>query len=291
MAALKSILKKIYSRIPGIRELLQIQDLLLDLSSTYRNAEAAKAWLADCQSNPRYTDPLRLLTYSFQVCSQNREDGIINEIFRRIKDTNKTFVEIGVGDGTENNTAFLLTQGWTGFWIDGNPGFLRNLEIRPDLKGGCLKGISVLVTKENICHYLAELKVPIEFDLLSLDIDQNTYYIWEALGHYRPRVVVVEYNASIPPGVCWKSIYSAARVWDKSHNFGASLKAYEQLGRHLGYELVGCEYIGANAFFVRRDLVSDQFAAPFTAENHYEPPRYYLAHRKGHPTSILDRQP
>jgi hypothetical protein len=83
--------------------------------------------------------------------------------------------------------------------------------------------------------------------------------------------------------------YFANRVWDKSQNFGASLKAMELLGNELGYCLVGCDYTGTNAFFVRSDLVEGHFASPFTAENHYEPARptanYYRIHR----SEILDR--
>jgi hypothetical protein len=52
---------------------------------------------------------------------------------------------------------------------------------------------------------------------------------------------------------------------------GASLKALEELGAKKGYNLVGCDLCGVNAFFVRNDLLKDRFAAPYTAENHYEP--------------------
>ena len=101
----------------------------------------------------------------------------------------------------------------------------------------------------------------------------------------------MEYNASIPADVDWTVNYAPDRTWDGTHNFGASLKAFELLGRKLGYSLVGCEWVGANAFFVRDDLVADHFARPFTAANHYEPPRYSLVHRHGHPPAILDRAP
>jgi hypothetical protein len=55
------------------------------------------------------------------------------------------------------------------------------------------------------------------------------------------------------------------------------------LGSSKGYKLVGCNFLGANAFFVRQDLVKEKFQEPFTAENHYEPPRYYLQRKIGHP--------
>jgi hypothetical protein len=51
----------------------------------------------------------------------------------------------------------------------------------------------------------------------------------------------------------------------------------EEIGREMGYALVGCGMAGVNAFFVREDLVGDKFCAPFTARNHYEPPRHYLS--------------
>jgi hypothetical protein len=239
--------------------------------------------------NSRYSDERRLLKHGFQVCSQNAEDGMIHEIFRRIGTGNRVFAEIGISDGTENNTAFLLSQGWTGFWVDGDETFRRILAARPDLQGECIKAVVAFVTKENVAELFGELGVPDEFDLLSLDIDQNTYYAWEGLARYRPRVVVVEYNALLPPDVDWKVHYESHRVWNGTSNFGASLKAFELLGRQMGYELVGCDFIGVNAFFVRSDMVGDHFAAPFTAENHYEPPRYALSHRRGHRTVILDR--
>jgi hypothetical protein len=80
------------------------------------------------------------------------------------------------------------------------------------------------------------------------------------------------------------------RAWDGTQNFGASLKALEKLGARLGYGLVGCDFTGVNAFFVRDDLLADKFAAPYTAENHYEPPCYHYLHRRGHPRAVLDRQ-
>ena len=161
---------------------------------------------------------------------------------------------------------------------------------REDLQMDCLEISALLLhPRENISALFEQLGVPKEFDLLSLDIDQNTYYAWEGLRGFRSRVVVVEYNAAIPPDVDWKVRYDSNRKWNGTQNFGASLKAFEILGRQFGYSLVGCELLGANAFFVRDDLLAGKFAEPFTSENHYEPPRYSMWHRRCHPPSILDR--
>jgi hypothetical protein len=52
------------------------------------------------------------------------------------------------------------------------------------------------------------------------------------------------------------------------------LGALTDLAATKGYSLVGCGLTGVNAFFVRDDCVGARFLAPFTAEQHYEPPRY-----------------
>ncbi len=114
-------------------------------------------------------------------------------------------------------------------------------------------------------------------DLLSVDIDRNDYYVWERITHYRPRVVVIEDNAMFPPGVDWVIPYDGKAWWDQRTSYwGASLSALERLGRSKGYSLVACSLTGANAFFVRDDLLGDKFSAPYTAEHHYEPTRLYL---------------
>ncbi len=73
------------------------------------------------QRLPKYGNPLSLVPHGRKMFSQNDEDGIIIEIFRRIGTTNKTFVEFGCGDGIENNSYALLFQDWNGLWIDGSP--------------------------------------------------------------------------------------------------------------------------------------------------------------------------
>ena len=281
---------KIYKQLPIVRELREIRDSRLRSEALLAAGQVIRLLDFELRDHPRYGDPQRLLSYHTQVCSQNSEDGIIHEIFRRIGTSTRVFAEVGVGSGSENNTAFLLSQGWTGFWIDGCSDYLQALKGRPDLADGCLRHRTAHVTAENIASLFEQLGVPREFDLLSLDIDQNTHHVWQALTDFRPRVAVIEYNAAIPPDVEWEAIYDPQRAWDGSQNFGASLKTLERIGRGLGYSLVGCDITGVNAFFVREELTAGQFAEPFTAENHYEPVRYAMIHRRGHRAAILDRQ-
>jgi len=234
---------------------------------------------------PRYTETGRLNRFEHKVFSQNGEDGIIAEIFNRIGTTRRTFVEIGVGNGLECNTAYLLWKGWKGLWVDGDAQALAaaNVEFREAIASGSLQIVQDIVSGRNIADLLRRVGVPMEFDLLSIDIDRNTYFVWKALDQFKPRVIVVEYNSTIPPSDEFCVTDDPDAMWNGSFYFGASLKTFEKLGNELGYALVGCEIVGANAFFVRKDLVADHFAAPFTAENHYEPPRYFLPRQSGHP--------
>ena len=274
-----------------MRDIAKWQREILGVLWMHQNRDVVELCDFRLGDNPRFADPARLLRHALQVNSQNGEDGMIHEIFRRIGTAGRIFVEIGLGNGSENNTAFLLAQGWTGFWIDAEDAFLKLIKSRADLQGAFLKTAVSFVSKENVADLMKDLGVPTDFDLLSVDVDQNTYYVWEGLGAYRPRVAVIEYNSSIPGDVDWKVHYDPARTWDGTSNYGASLKALELLGRRLGYSLVGCDMTGTNAFFVRADLTANLFAEPFTSENHYEPPRNALLSRRGQQISVLDRTP
>jgi hypothetical protein len=222
-------------------------------------------------SQERYRDPKRFFLYGHQVHSQFGEDGMIAEVFRRIGTSDKMFLEVGVGNGLENNTAYLLTQGWTGCWVEGDPRGVRtirdNLERR--LSDGPLKLIELFVIMENIAPALKASAVPEDLDLLSIDVDQNTYWIWSALVNIRARVVVVEYNATFPASVDRKAEYNPQAQWDGSFYYGVSLKVFELLGRRLGYSLVGCDLTGTNALFVKQELCKGAFCEPFDSETQY----------------------
>ena len=232
-------------------------------------------------SQPRYQDPKRLNRHEARMYSQAGEDGMIAEIFRRIGVTNKVFVEFGSGDGHENNTVFLLCHDWTGLWIDADRKAVNTVRknFAADIQSRRLIILEAIVAAENIENLLARANVPLEFDLLSIDIDRNDYWVWRKIERYRPRTVVVEYNEKFPPGIEWVIEYDANAFWDGTDQFGASLTAFEILGRRKGYVLVGCTLGGVNAFFVRQDLIGDRFSEPYTALNHYEPSNYDLRER------------
>lgn len=249
----------------------------------YRSDELAK---------PRYQEAARLLKHGYKVYSQNDEDGIIAEIFKRIGTTSKTFVEFGVERGVECNTLWLLTQGWSGLWLEGQSGHCSAIAKSHAhfIADGKLQVENAFITAENINALLGrrfDVAQKQEIDLLSVDIDFNDYWVWKAISGVNPRVVCVEYNASWPPPVAITVPYDPKRVWKGGNYCGASLSAMAKLGAEKGYSLVGCCFNGVNAFFVRNDLLGNLFHNPGDAADHYEPARYYLLDLpNGHPTAV-----
>ncbi len=278
---IKTILKK-------IRQTLFLEKIDWTLY-TQKQLEIESFLNENLHKNPKYLSGKYLNKYEFQAFSQNGEDGIIEEIFRRIGTTNKYFVEFGVEDGTETNSTYLLHQQWEGVWIDA--GEKNRLSIEQSfsnvIKEGKLKFIQSFITAENIESLFKQSSVPAEFDLLSIDIDSNDYYVWQAITNYNPRIVILEYNSIFRPGVEFIRKYDPTAIWDKTSYFGASLESYCKLASEKGYKLVACGFIGANAFFVRDDLADQYFEGPFTAANFYEPPRYFLLSKSGHPRKII----
>lgn len=275
-----------------IKRIAQIRDLLnvvIKKSDDHKGIEVANFLYKHLYNNPKYTNSKRLNKHEYQVFSQNGEDGIIQEIFNRIGYTNKYFIEFGVENGLECNSTNLLYKDWKGLWIEGSDFYCKQISdrFRDLLENGTLTIQNAFINAENIESLFDKANAPIEPDLLSIDIDYNDYYVWQAITKYKPRVVIIEYNSIFRPDTHFVVKYNPTRMWDKTSHFGASLLALEQLGFKKGYCLVSCVFTGSNAFFIRQDLVKDLFESPYTAENHYEPNRDYLYYKAGHPKNYI----
>jgi len=269
---------------PTLQEMLQWTRLNSNVLIARLQVDILRLW-SDELAKPRNADPKRLLRCGFKVYSQNDEDGIIQEIFKRIGTTNRTFVEFGVETGVETNTTKLLLEGWRGLWIEAASTYVAEIRkiFAHKLADGSLKVRESVVTVANINGLIAEAGVGREIDLLSVDIDYNDYWVWKAITTINPRVVIVEYNATLRPPLSLVVPYDPNGSWDGSNFFGASLEAFVKLGRDKGYRIVGCNFSGSNAFFVRSDLAGDHFLQPATAEEHYEPARYFFSNlQSGH---------
>lgn len=217
-------------------------------------------------------DPKLVTPYGWSGYSQNDEDGIVQEIFARIGTTNRNFAEFGSGECLLNTGTYLLVTGWKGLWLDSQPDQLNEIHgyFGQYEESGDLKVRQAFITPNNINELLADRLE--DLDLLVIDIDGNDYHIWKALTVVRPRVVMIEYNGMFrPPAAVLQPYVSEFQNASGSYS-GASLQALEMLGREKGYDLVGCNFTGSNAFFVRNDLTGDLFSAPFSATHHYREP-------------------
>lgn len=85
-----------------------------------------------------------------------------------------------------------------------------------------------------------------------------------------------------PPPIQWKIEYNNSHVWEGDAYFGASLSSFNTLFIRHGYTLVCCSISGANAFFVRNDLLDDFKDVPKDVNDLFFPPRYYFFQSYGH---------
>jgi hypothetical protein len=224
----------------------------------------------------------RLEHYGFKVYSQNDEDGIIEEIFRRIGIDNGIFCEIGVENGLECNSLYLLHKGWKGSWLEGNNKQKVPIEskFKQILKNKRLSLGIGYVTPGNINKAIKETLEninlnPLNLDFLSIDIDGMDIYLMEAL-EYKPKVMCIEYNAKFPPNILKKPLYDKNYSWVGGDYMGSSLLELSESAKKMGYSLVATHFVGANAFFVRNDLLNDEFDRSLSVKDLYNPPRYWL---------------
>jgi hypothetical protein len=205
----------------------------------------------------RYGSAPGLTASELRVFSQNGEDGVIAEILSRTGTGGGGFVEFGVQDGTEGNTVFLAqVLGWSGVYLESDDAAYAALERRYAATPG-VRTVHAAVEPDTVEALFAQAGVPEEPDVLSIDVDGNDYWIWKAIGRFRPRLVVVEYNGSLDPASRRVMPYTPGYRWDHTSGYGASLGALEDLGAEKGYRLVHTELAGVNAFFVREDLTAE----------------------------------
>ncbi len=267
----------------GLRTLQQEFLQLRAATNNQYQLDRARHFQAIAAADGRHADPLSLTRAYGQVYSQNGEDGMIAEIFRRIGTRNRFFVEVGIEEGMQCNTRLLLESGWSGIWVEGNPAAAADARhsFARFIEAGRLRIINQLIQPEGLEAALDEAGVPAEIDFVSLDIDQNTHHLWRGLRR-RARVVCIEYNSSIPPSLPLEVPFDPAQGWDGTNWFGAGLKAMELIGAARGMALVGCDGLGVNAFFVETSEAYGRFRAPFTAEVHYQLPAYAMTSYAGH---------
>ena len=259
-----------------------IKNLIIKLVSRKEidtiNRNLALLTIKNLIKDERFSNDKSLIKKGYKIFSQQDEDGIIDEIFKRIGCNSKKFVEIGLETGKECNTTNLLFQNWSGLWIESNKNHEKTIKqnfskfLETSLKLHFQKLVPSNVN-EILLKYFESNE---EIDLLSIDIGFHTYHVLEGINVINPRVIVTEYNAKYGPLIDWKVDYDPDANWDNTDYYGASLFAFEKMLKKKNYFLVGCNVTGANAFFVRKDQLNDKFEANHTSNFHFIEGRYWL---------------
>ncbi len=201
-----------------------------------------------------------------RVHSQNGEDGVIAHLVDRIGVASGEVVEFGVGDGSECCAANLvLAFGWSALLLEARKADAMTAASFFEAKApGRVTVHNTFVEPDTIDGLLAG-RVAAEFDVLSVDIDGNDYWVFDALGAVRPRVIVVEYNASFGPDrsvtIPYTPGFDRYRVHPSGYYHGASITALARLGERKGYILAGGDSRGVNAFLVDARLAEGRIEA------------------------------
>jgi hypothetical protein len=217
------------------------------------------------EMNNRKANIEHLEEVEFQVFSQRGEDGILQYIINKIDIPNKIFIEFGVEDYTESNTRYLLiNDNWSGLVIDGSKANIDYIKSDFIYWKYDIRAVESFITKDNINSIISSYTSQSDIGLLSVDIDGNDYWVWEAITAVNPRIVVCEYNSAFGSDskltIPYKADFYRSNVHYSNLYFGASLAAFCALAEKKGYTFVGTAGAGVNAFFVRSDL-----SGPFRA--------------------------
>jgi hypothetical protein len=177
--------------------------------------------------------------------SQYGEDGVIEHALRAIGESTRWCVEFGAADGIylSNTHSLINDRGYSAVLIEAGQSAVELRERyrrRPDVH--VFRRFVEFDGPNRLDEILAATPIPRDFDVLSIDIDGNDYHIWESLQNYRPKVVVIEFNMTIPAEVDF------VQPRDMSIMQGSSLAAMVRLGRCKGYRLIHATI--ANGIFV-----------------------------------------
>lgn len=193
-----------------------------------------------------------LLDFRRSETSQLGEDGIIEKIFEIIGIDTKWCVEFGAANGTRgSNTWHLINRhNWNAVMIEPQPRLFRKLTrlYHNNQAVTCIHSYVGFEGDITLDRLLVSTAIPQAFDLLSIDIDGNDYHVWDAVTNYTPRVVVIEFNPTIPTDI------EFIQPRDMNVNQGTSLLSLYHLAKRKGYELISAT--DWNAFFVAKDLFS-----------------------------------
>lgn len=204
--------------------------------------------------------PAWLNEFAANTFSQSGEDGVLAKCLTLLSERDGWCVEFGAGDGIRfsNSRRLIVDDGYRAILIEGDPDRYQALSqtYAGQTNVYTLQAVVGLRERDGLDSLLAQYPVPRNFDFLSIDIDGNDYHVWERIQAYRPKLVCVEFNPTIPTEVDFVQEPLAHLTQ------GCSLSSAYGLGKRKGYELI-C-VLPFNAIFVD----AAYFAAFDITDNH-----------------------
>jgi hypothetical protein len=242
-------------------------------------------------------NPIPFWQSEFRVFSQFGDDGIIQYLISRIHlpSADQRFIEFGVENYREANTRFLLlNDNWSGLVMDGSDSYVSSIRSEQIYWRNDLTALARFITRENINSLIEEAGFAGRIGLLSIDVDGNDYWIWEALTKVDPAIVIVEYNGIFGSREAVTIPYQSDFIRQNAHYsylyWGTSLPALCHLAAKKGYVWIGCNAAGNNAYFVRSEyagrflspaLPSDFVAAKFREARDRNGQLAYIGQKEG----------
>jgi predicted O-methyltransferase YrrM len=198
--------------------------------------------------------PQRFVAKRARLLSNDDEDGITMSLLAEIGVESRTFAEVACGTNGGNSGFLALECGWTGLMVDADSERLD--AARQLFRYADVRFVESFVTIDDINDLLTGAGLTGSIDLLSIDIDGNDYWVWDAVTAASPRLVIIEYNSYFGPDRSVALPYDPAFDRHRYANFvyGASLQAMTRLAQKKGYRLVATEPRGHNAYFLRNDV-------------------------------------
>lgn len=195
-----------------------------------------------------------LNNFSKSIYSQSGEDGILEKLFDVLNIKNGWCCEFGAGNGLNiSNTLNLRKKGWGSVLIEGSANHeISLMQLKNENTYPMIKFISC-EEDQLIDKYLSETPIPINFDLLSIDIDGNDLWVWKSIVKYNPKVVIIEYNSNLNSLESKTIVYDPLHVHNLDNYFGATASALYKVGKEKGYDLVGFT-LGLNLIFCKKEL-------------------------------------
>ncbi len=192
----------------------------------------------------------------FRVFSQWGEDGIIEWLLQHVATPNNRFIEFGVENFGEANCRFLLQhRNWRGLVLDGSEEHMASLRKEQLFWRHDLATRTAFITRENIDDLITAEGFAGPLGILSIDLDGNDYWVWEAIDCVQPAIVICEYNPimgdMLPISIPYDPAFQRFDVHCSGLYFGCSIAALRHLAERKGYTFVGTNSNGINAFFVQ----------------------------------------